>query len=495
MNISKAISTIIALTLLISFRYANAQYVTWSRYYGGDYGDGACSVIPLQDGGFGVFGGTFSFGSGMYDYYLIRTDSLGNLEWSETYGAEGQDMAQSFDYTSDGGYILAGSRNHYPGNRDMYVVKVDSLGNLEWEALYGAIGDYNDYCESVRQTVDGGYVLAGYSNSSTGGSNTDVLLIKIDEFGDVQWETMYGGERTDECYDVEETHDEGYFLSGITYPAGTGYPKYYAIKTDSNGIAEWEVIIGGDKFDKCLDAVQVADGGFVLAGYSDSFSESYNDIYIVKLDSTGATVWEQIVDNNGFDDQARHISNASDQGLIICGVTSLPGDHPQGYVVKMDIDGFVVWDLMYGGSDNDFLNCIEETAEGQFVSAGNTSSWGPGGYNVWLIQIESEVSIASGRVEAVVTDDNTLTVYPNPVHGSVVNLSYFLQNASAVSIDIYDINGHMVCTLLNGVQESGYHSTIWTADNGLGNTAPNGIYFVSLRTDESYEVQSVLILE
>ena len=491
----KPIRLLIPLTLLISFHYANAQYVTWSKYYGGDHQDSACSVIPMQDGGFGVFGVTFSFGSGMYDYYLIRTDSLGCLEWAKTYGAEGQDMASSFDYTSDGGYILAGSRLHYIGNWDMYVVKVDSLGNLEWEVLYGAVGDYNDYCRSVRQTVDGGYVLAGFSNATIAGDgNTDVLLIKIDEYGDVQWQTMYGGERVDECYDVEQTADEGYFLSGITYPAGTGYPKYYAVKTDMNGIVEWEVSIGGDEFDKCLDGIQVADGGFVLAGYSDSFSGPYKDFYIVKLDSTGATEWEQVVDNIGYDDQARHISGTSDQGLIICGDTNLPGGHPQGYAVKMDNDGSVVWDLMYGGSDNDYLTSIEEITEGQYISAGFTGSWGPAGYNVWLVKIESEVAIGSGRTEAVGTEDHDLTVFPNPVLGDIVNLSYSIQNEASVSIRIYDINGHLVCNLFNGFLGSGYHSLTWNTENNLGNIVHNGLYFISLSTDEADDVQDVLIL-
>ncbi len=492
MNIIKSTKAVILFVLLCTFHNADAQSVAWSSFFGGDHQDKASSVIPLQDGGYALFGVTFSFGAGMYDYYLIKTDSLGNLEWSKTYGTAEQDQAQSFDCTSDGGYILAGYRYYSAGNLSLYVVKTDSQGIVEWEALYGT-GQDLDICHSIKQTSDDGYVIAGYTDFASGGSDTDFFLIKTNELGEVLWQTYYGGENTDECYDVEISDDGGYLLSGITYPEVPGYPKYYAVKTDSEGITEWEVVIGGDEFDLCTDAIQVSDGGFVLAGFSDSFSDLYNDFYIVKLDSTGATEWEQIVDS-GQDDQARHLCETSDQSLIICGNTSNATGHPQGYVAKISNSGSVIWDITCGGTDNEYLYCIEESATGEYISAGITSSYGPAGYNCWLVKIEEEVGISVGSLALIEGEGASIAVSPNPAHDSF-ELSYTLGQQTGVSITIYGIDGRLINSIDLGLKEQGVHSIVLNTEGPLGNQIPQGVYFIRLETEESNSSQSILILD
>jgi len=202
----------------------------FNQTYGGTETDGAMSVVQTSDGGYAMAGVTDSSGAGMTDSWLIKIDSAGNMEWNQTYGGTDYDDACSVVQTFDGGYALAGCTNSSgAGGDDFWLVKTDSAGNMEWNQTYG--GPKREWAWSVVQTVDGGYAMAGQTNSS-GAGMTDSWLIKTDSAGNMEWNKTYGGPGTDYGYSLVQTFDGGYALAGFTNSSGAGDHDFWLIKTD-----------------------------------------------------------------------------------------------------------------------------------------------------------------------------------------------------------------------------------------------------------------------
>jgi hypothetical protein len=203
----------------------------WNKTFGGSSADFATSVKQTSDGGYILAGYTFSFGSGESDFWLVKTDSSGGHEWNRTFGGDSYDFASSVQQTSDGGYILAGHTYSFgAGVSDFWLVKTDSSGNLEWDQTFG--GSDSEFAYSVQQTFDGGYVIAGYTNSF--GFGGDFWFVKTDSSGNHEWNRTFGGSDFDQVHSVQQTSDGGYILAGYTNSFGSG-GDFWVIKTDSSG--------------------------------------------------------------------------------------------------------------------------------------------------------------------------------------------------------------------------------------------------------------------
>ena len=228
----RGLLALLSVSLVALFtEYAHA--VTFARTYGGISDDYASSVQRTPDGGYIVAGYTDSFGAGSDNIFLIKTDANGNVQWAKTYGGTNNDYAYSFQQTSDGGYIVAGRTNSFgAGVYDPFLIKTDANGNLQWAKTYGRTGWDEAY--SVQQTSDGGYIVAGYTDSF-GAVNWDVFLIKTDANGDVQWAKTYGGTNDEWAESVQQTSDGGYIVAGGTRSFGAGYYDAFLVKTDANG--------------------------------------------------------------------------------------------------------------------------------------------------------------------------------------------------------------------------------------------------------------------
>lgn len=251
----------------------------WAQIYGGTYSEYGRSVINVNDSSFMIIGCTWSFGSGQYDVYMIRTNSMGDTLWTRVKGGGGWDTGWSIQRTIDGGYILTGETNSYgPGSYNVYLVKTDSLGSTLWQKALG--GNGVDYGRSVKQTPDGGYIVAGYTYSFGAGKD-DMYLIKTDSYGDTIWTRTYGGYDEDYAYSVEVCNNNGCIVVGHTKSFGIGGFDVYLVRIDSLGNMMWQKTFGSNVDEYAYDIKRTSDGGYVIVGWREA------GVLLIKTDSLG----------------------------------------------------------------------------------------------------------------------------------------------------------------------------------------------------------------
>ncbi|MCK4397010.1 T9SS type A sorting domain-containing protein [candidate division WOR-3 bacterium] len=297
----------------------NAQGDTiWTKTYGGPYAEWGCSVQQTSDSGYIVAGWTKSYGAGSYDVYLIKTDANGDTLWTKTYGGTGDDRGRSVQQTLDGGYIIGGVWSDNTGG-SIYLIKTDEDGDTLWTKTYGDTVE----CWSVQQTTDSGYIVAGYSYG--------VYLMKIDEDGDSLWTRNYGETVGARGYSVQQTFDGGYIIAGWI-----GFPNIdvYIIKTDVDGDSLWAKIYGGSNYDWAWEVQQTLDLGYIVVGLTQSFGSRGVNVYLIKTDSLGDTLWTRVLGGEGGDG-GYSVQQTLDGGYIIAGFTDSFGAGMQDvYLIK-----------------------------------------------------------------------------------------------------------------------------------------------------------------
>ncbi|MCL0099053.1 hypothetical protein M1O16_04375 [Dehalococcoidia bacterium] len=253
----------------------------WSRTFGGAGRDTARSVQQTADGGFIIAGETRSFGAGKGDVWLIKTDEEGNKEWNRTFGGAGRDAAWSVQQTADGGFIIAGeTRSFDAGKDDVWLIKTDEEGNKEWSRTFG--GKHRDGASSVKQTTDGGFIIAGWTRSF-GAGQKDFWLIRTDQDGNKEWSRTFGGRYCEGASSVKQTTDGGFIIAGDTKSFGAGGSDFWLVKTDEEGNKEWAKTFGGTDLDLAHSVEQTACGGFIIAGSTNSFGAGGSDFWLIKL--------------------------------------------------------------------------------------------------------------------------------------------------------------------------------------------------------------------
>ncbi len=311
----------------------------WTRTYGGEKQDYGYDVQQTTDGGYVIVGSTVSFGNGSTDIYLIKTDNYGDTLWTKTFGQEYIDMGSSVQQTSDEGFIITGDYYFY-GLSILLLIKTDNNGDELWTKYY-TVGDISQGY-SVQQTSDGGFIVTG-AIKSFGNEYSDVYLMKTDNNGDTLWTRTYGGDIDDNGSSVQQTSDGGYIIAGMTESFGNFYSMdVYLIKTDINGDTLWTKTYGGDYDDRGFSVQQTADGGYIITGYTESFGNGLNDVYLIKTNNIGDTLWTKTFGGNA-DDQGISVQQTTDFGYIITGYTESFGTSSEIYLIKTDQNGIVTF--------------------------------------------------------------------------------------------------------------------------------------------------------
>jgi hypothetical protein len=370
------------LALLVS--QLTAQ-ITFQRTYGGASWDRGRSVTQTTDDGYVIAGYTRSFGAGGHDVYLVKTDASGDTIWTRAFGGANNDYAYSVKQTADGGYVIAGQTWSFgAGFGDVWLIKTDAAGDTIWTRTFG--GASYDGGHSVTQTADDGYVVTGWT-SSCGAGNYDVWLIKTDALGDTIWTHTYGGTSYDNGWSVAQTTDGGYIVTGYTTSFGDG--DVWLIKTDSDGDTIWTRTYGGASSDEAYSVAQTADGGYVIAGWTYSSGGGNWNIYLVKTDASGDTMWTRFFGGEDFD-RGWSVAQTADGGYVIVGEThSFGAGGTDLWLIKTDAWGDTMWTRTYGGADTDYGRSVAQTSDGGYVIAGTTWSFGTGVYDFWLIKTDS----------------------------------------------------------------------------------------------------------
>ena len=365
----------------IAYLTIETQNKTWQKIYGGSGIEYANSIQQTVDGGYIVAGNNSNS-----DIYVLKLDANGNVIWQKAYGEKDYEYAKSIQQTKDGGYIIAGGIYSLSvGNYQVYLLKLDAGGNATWTKTYG--GRSYDHAYSIQQTNDGGYITTGYTGSF-GAGGYDVYVLKLNEGGELEWQKTYGGSGEDYSNFIQQTTDGGYIVAGWTYSSDTNNDAYI-LKLDSNGNVIWQNTYGGNGDDKAYSIQQVVDGGYIVAGTTSSSGAGGYDIYVLKLDENGNTLWTKTFGGKN-DDYAYSIQQTNDGGYIVAGYTSSFGAGDKDvYVLKLDKNGDEIWTKTFGGKREDNANSIQQTNDGGYIVAGYTASFGAGGWDVYVIKMDA----------------------------------------------------------------------------------------------------------
>ena len=305
-----------------------AAVVLWSKAFGGAGNDIAYSMVQAGDGGYAIAGSTASFGAGGSDVYLLKTDSDGNLVWTATFGGAADDEGSSLTLTTDGGFAITGYTKSYgAGLKDVYLVKTNSDASAFWTSVIGSASDDEAY--SIIQDTDGGYVMAGYTQGYGSAANDNAYVIKTDNAGTVSWTRVIGGGSPDELYDIVQNTDGSYLAVGGTKSntcCGVGYEVYLVMMNNAGGII-WDKILGDDgsgSDEIATSLVLLSNGSYVITGYTKSFGAGLKDILLTRISFSGMTTtvhWQYAIGGTS-NDEGKSLAVTSDGGFAFAGITT-----------------------------------------------------------------------------------------------------------------------------------------------------------------------------
>lgn len=431
-----ATRSIILAACLITLASAQQK---WERIFGGSGRDQAFSVSLTPDGGYVVAGLSASYPHKCYEMYVVKTDMYGDTVWINNYGSQYNDYCWSIVQAHDNGYFLLGATDStlQTGPHDVYLIKINESGDSLWSRVYGdtnSTGYTNDVGHEVRLTSDGGYILVG-STESFGAGLHDVYLIKIDAAGDTLWTRTYGTSQYETGESVYQTDDNGYIVAGTTYEAGAGQ-QIYLIRTNDQGDTVWTKRYGGSGSENVQGILQTQDKGYIFVGSTTSYGAGSGDLYLVRTDSLGNTEWTKTY-GGSYPDWGRAIRQTSDGGYIIIGGTRTDPDPEYcfAWLLKTDSLGDTLWTRtkasIYGAANG---TDVQQTNDDGYIIAAIT--WEYGGSDDFLLIKTDPQGISSIQEQKMHKVSIMPRVYPNPFSHYTTIFGYEYEIYS-----VYDISG------------------------------------------------------
>ena len=478
---------VILFLLLFTLTALAQPAIEWTRTFGGSQMDYAWSVVETNDGGYAIAGYTGPYIG--YEAFLIKTDSHGNKVWRQSYGGADFEEVYCLQQTFDGGFVMAGRSLCFGQNYDQfYVVKTDLNGIVEWERTYGGGGW--DWANYIIQTPDSGYAVIGGTDSyGIGPGVPNVWLLCLDSGGNVRWDRTYGGPGWDEAYCIEATSDGGFIIAGCTDSYGQGHDDVYLIKTDSSGEMEWQRTFAEYDHDQGYKVRQTVDGGYVIAGQTQVLGSGNGEVYLIKTDPAGHELWSRTYGGDAFED-GFSLDITDDGGYLIGGVTLSYGSGQQDMLVlKTDSMGIMEWNGAYGYDLNDRCRSAIQTSDGGFLLAGITGqSFGIGG-NVWLVKLRSLSSGVITQQTDVPESFELLQPSPNPFN-PITRIGFRLHKQDVIDLSVYNTAGRRISALAAGEYQPGMYFVDFD-----GQGLSSGTYFVTLTSSAAAQTRKMMLLK
>jgi len=465
----KTLSAILAVTVLFSPVYCQT---TFEKTFGGAENDIGYSVQQTNDNGYIIAGWTESFGPENYNGYIIKTDPNGDTLWTKFFGGIGWDDCYSVQQTSDDGYIIAGGAESFSGAYDVYLIRTDDLGDTLWTKTIGGFDADRGY--SMQITNDGGFIITG-TTWSFGAGMYDVYLIKTNAVGDVLWSKTYGGAYGDYGNSVQQTNDDGYIITGMTENYGAGSEDVYLIKTDAAGDTLWTRTFGGTSNDYGNSVKQTSDDGYIITGLTYSFGAGYVDIYLIKTDAAGDTLWTKTFGGTNVD-YGKSVQQTIDGGYIITGMIYNPATGSGDVcLIKTNSDGDTLWTKTFGGVGADIGNYVQQTNDDGFIIAGQTESSGAGLYDAYLIKTNVDGVVVP--VKEITDEQNRFTIFPNPATDKLT-----IEIEENATLEILNIQSQIVDVI--GLTEKTNNLDI--------SKLSDGVYTLLIRTDKGIAIRKLI---
>jgi len=319
------------------------------------------------------------------DLYPQAPDTL----WTKTFGGVSNDLGYSVQQTTDGGYIICGVTESFGmGYYDIWLIKTNTSGELLWTKTFGGI--YNDYGHSIQQTTDSGYIICGYKETLLYGF-VDVLLIKTNASGELLWQKTFGGVYDQSGSEVQQTSDGGYIVCGSIYSLSGQSKEIWLIKTDSSGDTLWTKAIGGVYWDFGTSVEQTSDDGYIVTGIL-NYGNNFTDAWLIKTDAYGDTLWTKTF-GPGLFNELHSVQQTTDGGYILIGNFDIGSGDPNVWLLKTNAYGDTLWTKTFEGNGVEFGKKVWQTPDGGYIICGTTGSFGAGSYDVWLIKTDVDGEI------------------------------------------------------------------------------------------------------
>ncbi|MFA3782218.1 T9SS type A sorting domain-containing protein [Melioribacteraceae bacterium 4301-Me] len=467
--------------------------ITFERIFGSsesedDYGN---SVKQTVDGGYIIVGQTTKPEENFPDVLVVKTDKFGKPLWSKIYGGAYTENASDVIVLNDGGFLIAGTSDSYgDGTNDVFILKLDSNGDSLWLKAFSNSDIEN--ASRIIATQDGGFILCGSTTSNSPGATSDVLVMKVDQDGNLIWKKSYGGSGGQQASDILALSD-GYIFTGSTSDPSTGISDVYLVKIDLSGNLIWEKTLGGSEFDAANSVYPASDGGFILAGYTSSYGAGARDAYLLKTDANGNEQWHKTFGTEHSDGFASVIQT-NDGGYLCVGYLntffSQQFIYDDLFVVKTDAQGNSVWQKTFGGNREDAASKVIISNNGSFIILGGSNSYSPKN-KLYLIALNENGEITKvGQdkpSDQLPADYNLSQNFPNPFNPTTTIKFTIPQNSSLysaskkevsgvlVTLKVYNLLGKEVATLINEEKSPGNYEVKFD-----GSDLPSGVYFYQL---------------
>ncbi|MCW3121802.1 MAG: secretion protein [Flavipsychrobacter sp.] len=497
---------------------AQAPGISWKKTYGGTDFETGASIQNTSDGGYVFVGQSYSFNGdltsnhGKGDLWVCKINSTGVITWQKTYGGTALESGSSIKQTSDGGYIISGGSwssngdvNKNQGVGDYWVLKLDKAGAIVWQKTYGGSG--NEYAMSIDTTLDGGYIVAGWTTSNDGdviGShgNDDYWILKLNDTGKILWSKTYGGTNSDNASAIQHTYDGGFVVAGTTlsdngdvsFNHQPGTYDMWILKLTATGTISWQKSLGGTNNDGAFSVRQTTDSGYIIAGETSSIDGDVTinhggyDSWVIKLDRSGKLTWQKSFGGTNSE-TTKDIIQTNDGGYaLLSAAESSDGDvsfnngSVDYWIVKLNSAGTLIWQKPFGGSGDDIPYSIIQSSDNGYVLFGETTSTNGdvtgnhGSNDCWAIKLNGIPS----EIKTTEYNNKTSSVYPTITSGYI----YIKMNGNHENSEFRVLNAFGQTTKFN-IDDSKEKTVLDISGNARGTYI---LQVINNGTVESYKI-------